>query len=458
MNAPASTPLRKYRHPVLLGLNEKALAAVYNAGTIRVLKEQEWLFRAGEAAMADFLILEGVANLSRNQGARDTLPLFAGDCLPASLLQLDGSYTWDCQINQPMTVLQLDAGAMLKLDEPVQLMLHRNLLPVISLLFHQLARASSQRQLAASADTEGVLTHLQERQTVYTGTTPLQTMLANIPKLPPYTTKLTALMNDPKASTRSIVDIARQDPSLTASVLKTVNSSYFGLTHKIKDFQHAVMMLGFTQMQQLLINVGVQSTMPNTPEFRQLQAHSMMMSSLASEISLTLKAGSAPLLSTVGILHDIGKSVVLLLKHQHPKQEFLLGMLDPDMVGVLLLREWQLPDNICEVIQYQSWPQLLPPDKIPAAQRESVAVMHVAHLCFDRLRNLQSELVTPCKAKPWLAALGCRDQNLDDFLLGRLIPAINSRSPALPLVLQDLLRKARQSEVGAQTKATSTPP
>lgn len=458
MNAPSNIPLKKYRHPVLLGLNEKALTAVYNAGTIRMIKEQEWLFRGGEAAMADYLILEGVASLTRSQGTRDTLPLFAGDCLPASLLQLDGSYTWDCRVSQPMTVLQLDAGSMLKLDEPIQLMLHRNLLPVISLLFHQLARASSQRQLAASADTDAVVDHLLQRQGAYAGTSPLQTMLANIPKLPPYTTRLTALMNDPKASTRNIVDIARQDPSLTASVLKTVNSSYFGLTHKIKDFQHAVMMLGFTQMQQLLLNVGVQSTMPNTPEFRQLQAHSMMMSSLAAEISLTLKAGSAPLLSTLGILHDIGKSVVLLLKHQHQKQEFLLGMLDPDMVGTLLLREWQLPENISEVIQFQSWPQLLPPDRIPSAQRESVAVLHLAHLCFERLRNLQATLPHPCHSKPWLAVLGCRDENIDDFLLGRLIPAITSRSPALPLVLQDLLRKAQQHDPAAQAKPMSTPP
>lgn len=282
--------------------------------------------------------------------------------------------------------------------------------------------------------------------------TSLQTMLANLPRLPPYTTKLTGLMNDPNASTRNIVEIARQDPSLTASVLKTVNSAYFGLKHKIKDFQHAVMMLGFTQMQQLLINTGVQSTMPDAPEFRQLQAHSMMISVLCSEISLTLKVGSAPMLSTLGILHDIGKSIVLLLRRQNPKQDFLLSLMDPDMVGMLLLREWQIPENISEVLQYQSYPELLPPDCVPAMHRENIAVLYLAHRCLDRLRNMQAETPTDCPCRPWLAKLGCRELTLDDFLFGRLVQSIASRASPLPLVMQDMLKKAQNFEGRAQPK------
>ena len=155
-------------------------------------------------------------------------------------------------------------------------------------------------------------------------------------------------------------------------------------------------------MQQLLINTGIQSTMPNAPEFRQLQAHSMMISILCSEVSLTLKAGSAPTLSTLGILHDIGRSVVLLLKRQHPKHDFLLGQLDADLVGMLLLREWQLSDNISSVLQYQSWPALLPPALIPAAQRESVAVLHLAHFVWTvcairrRKRSCRVRIVHGC--------------------------------------------------------------
>lgn len=464
MNAIVTTPLRKYQHPALQGLTEKALTAVYNASVSRVLAPQEWLFRAGEAAGADILILEGSAGVHRqNSTSSFALQLFAGDCVPAVLLQQNGYYTHDCLATQPLKVLLLDTAACNQLDDNTQLLLHKNLLPAVGRLVSQLHRPTQVLAQAPTVDATAVSAVIAARQEPYLQANSLQAMLANLPRLPPYTTKLTSLMSDPKASTRNIVDIAKQDPSLTASVLKSVNSAYFGLKHKIKDFQHAVMMLGFTQMQQLLINTGVQSTMPDAPEFRQLQAHSMMVSVLCSEISLTLKIGSAPMLSTLGILHDIGKSIVLLLRRQNPKQDFLLSLLDPDMVGTILLREWQIPENISEVLQFQSYADLLPPDCVPAVHRENVAILYLAHRCLERLRNLNADAPVECPARPWLAKLGCRELTLDDFLFGRLVQSINSRAAPLPLVMQDLLKKAQSFEARApktddQPNEMVTPP
>ena len=137
------------------------------------------------------------------------------------------------------------------------------------------------------------------------------------------------------------------------------------------------------------------------------------------------------------------------MKRQAPKQDFLLSLLDPDMVGTLLLREWQIPENISEVVQYQSMADLLPPECVPAMHRENVAVLYLAHRCLDRLRNLQAEAPVECTARPWLAKLGCRELTLDDFLFGRLVQSINSRGSALPLVMQDLLKKAQHFEARA---------
>jgi HD-like signal output (HDOD) protein len=290
---------------------------------------------------------------------------------------------------------------------------------------------------------ENVRLYLDDKQAYYQSATMLHTLLASVARLPPYTNKLASLINDPTAKTRLIVEIARQDPSLTAAVLKTVNSPYYGLSRKVKDFQHAVIMLGFTQVQQLLISTGLQSTMPDTPEFRQLHAHSMMISVLAGEISLTLNVGSPPVLSTLGILHDIGRSLVLLLKRQLAKQEFLVSLLDPDMVGMLLLKEWQLPEVIYESVQYQSYPELLPPSSIPARHRTNIAVLHLAHRCLERIRGQQPTAANPCPCRDYLAELGCRDQSVDDFLFGKLLPDISDRNPTLPLALQDMLQKAR---------------
>src|SRR5690606_13656648 len=92
---------------------------------------------------------------------------------------------------------------------------------------------------------------------------------------------------------------------------------------------------------------------------------------------------SAPLLSTVGLLHDIGKSVILLLKYQHQNMAFLLNLLDPGMIGALLLREWQIPEEIAVVLEYQNYTTLMPPESIPDEYRINTSVLHLAHLCSD---------------------------------------------------------------------------
>ena len=67
MNAITNSPFRKYQHPALLGLSEKALTALFNAGGVRMLQAQEWLFRSGEAATTGFLIFEGNVSCYRQQ-------------------------------------------------------------------------------------------------------------------------------------------------------------------------------------------------------------------------------------------------------------------------------------------------------------------------------------------------------------------------------------------------------
>jgi len=233
MNAITHSPFRKYQHPALLGLSEKALTALFNAGGVRMLQAQEWLFRSGEAATTGFLIFEGNVSCYRQQEpAQVAVQLLAGDYIPASLLQLEGSYTFDCKANQALTVLQLDTSAVQQMDEASQLTLHKNLMPTFNRLFTQLAQTSPSQGAALATDATAVAAALLARQAPYLSAISLQTMLANLPKLPPYSTKITSLMSDPNANTRTIVEIARQDPSLTASVLSTVNSAWFGLTHQ----------------------------------------------------------------------------------------------------------------------------------------------------------------------------------------------------------------------------------
>ena len=189
------------------------------------------------------------------------------------------------------------------------------------------------------------------------------------------------------------------------------------------------------------MNQGIQSVMPKTPEFQQLQLHSVMVSALCQEISLTVKQGNPPALGTIGLLHDIGKSVILLLKREHPQLAFLINLLDADLIGTMLLREWEIPPDLCSCMQYQSLPYEAPPYVIPETHRANMAVLYLAHLCFEFLmeKPLEGKQLRFCR--DYLRVLGSKAGSLEDFMRNELLVAVQPRMNSLPKVIQNFLKK-----------------
>jgi HD-like signal output (HDOD) protein len=343
---------------------------------------------------------------------------------------------------EPLTVLTLAENILNSLDDHVQATIFRNLEKILALssrrMFYQ-RRSGADRHEPLIA---GICKRLQSQVQVYHSSAAIKAMLAKVPRLPPYAGKLSGILQETNTSTRTIVEIAKQDPSLTASVMKVINSPYYGMRHKITDFQHAVLLLGFNQIQQLIVNTGIQSTMPNTPEFRQLQFHSVVISALSFEISQILQQGSPAMLSTLGILHDIGKSVILLLRSQHPDLEFFISQLDANIIGPMLLKEWQLPPEITAPLEYQAYSELAPPSALPAEHRVNLAVLFLAHLCFAHLQGKREDVLPEYLARDYMRILGCENLTVESFVAERLCPALAKRRASLPAVIQNLIDTA----------------
>jgi HD-like signal output (HDOD) protein len=208
-----------------------------------------------------------------------------------------------------------------------------------------------------------------------------------------YVTKLAVLLLDEKAATSEIVDLAKLDPSLVGMILKTVNSAYYNLQRKISDIQHAILLLGFNQIYQLAMAEGIRSTMPTTAEFQKLQSHCIQVSIISSEISKLFNIKSGLVFSTIGLLHDIGKSIILLLGEKYPKLRMVFDAQSHAEIGSLLLKNWNIPDMVCSTVEYQQYPEFSMPEEIPEKCREAAAVLYIAHLCYDYLHGKkESEL------------------------------------------------------------------
>src|SRR5215218_11347245 len=74
-----------------------------------------------------------------------------------------------------------------------------------------------------------------------------------LPSLRSIETALRELLHADNRFTTQISEVIRRDPSLTARLLRLVNSVYYGLTSPVNSIEEAVFYLGVRQIRQLVV-------------------------------------------------------------------------------------------------------------------------------------------------------------------------------------------------------------
>jgi HD-like signal output (HDOD) protein len=129
---------------------------------------------------------------------------------------------------------------------------------------------------------------------------------------------LSELVQSEGSVTSQIAAIIRRDPSLTARLLRLVNSVYFGLSTRVNNIEEAVFFLGLRQIRELSVATPVleelarfQTGAALVLPWKELWTHSIGTAVLTREILAT-----TPLHIDddtdylVGLLHNIGKVVM----------------------------------------------------------------------------------------------------------------------------------------------------
>jgi HD-like signal output (HDOD) protein len=432
-----------YRHPAFKGLSDKELISIYKIGSINKIDPGEVLVKEGDTDKTISFILGGsvkiINNLS-NQG-KEIAVLRQGDCLGEIAFIKQKRKTMSALATEPVTVLVLDEQGMYALAPKTQLLIYQNLYDLAKRRINRFIMKDA--ELADKNDylTARVRTFIHAKKDEYEGSEIIQNILKSIPRLPMYATKLAFMLRDEDVLTSDVVKFANLDPSLVGIVMKTINSPYYNLQNKVTDFQHAVLLLGFSQVYQLVITDGVRSVMPATRGFRELQFHSAVVSFLCFEISQLCGKKQAPMLSTIGLLHDIGKSVILLLKKQYPKMALLIDMMDHATIGALLLKKWDLPDVICQSIRYQHYPDFLPPAEIQEEHQKDVAVLYIAHLCYEYLKGRDEAELPVAFLREYMDILKFSEGSFAEFVRKKILPVINKKKNSLPEDVRQFFKK-----------------
>ncbi len=230
----------------------------------------------------------------------------------------------------------------------------------------------------------------------------IDSILDRFPNLPISVQKITTMVYDTKISAKEISELAITDPVLVSNILKRVNSTFYSLSNKIGNLNHAIMMIGFNEVRNIALQCGLSKAIASVEtgdliNIKDLWAHSYCVAVSCEYWAKKLGRKDSGTLMTMGMLHDIGKYALFTigshakglgtklkeLKDISPNASLLekeerLFKVNHAIVGSILARKWKLPEQICQVLEYHHYPNAFPFDEIPEHLRKDVAILAIA--------------------------------------------------------------------------------
>ena len=425
---------------VFKGLETKSINSLYSTASIIRLETGDILINEGDRDNALYIVLKGRLRIVRDLKGRseELASLPAGSWIGEVAFSRKNARTASVIAQQPANIMKIDRETLGSLDEKAQLYFYKRMNSLSVAMVSQLEKREDEL-ISIIDELEAYLyKNFSDRRAGYHESKMIKGIINKIPRLPAFVNTLTARLQDDDSSAREITELIQKDPSLAADVLKTVNSPYYGFKKKISDINSAVLYLGFKELYQMVVAEGIKRTMPATKGFQDLHAHSMAISHIAFAISRICGVSTPVKMSTIGLVHDLGKSVIALLKKKNPGVAILMDAMDSSRVGAILLKEWNLPESIWQTVEYQFFPEISHVDRIPEDIADNVAVLYLSHICYGYMKNK----TTP--ASPFLAGykrmVNWETLSIDEMVKDQLIPELGKKVSAFPAFLREVIK------------------
>lgn len=188
-----------------------------------------------------------------------------------------------------------------------------------------------------------------------------------IPPLPDLVVRLLGLLNDKEAEPKHLEDLLQHDQVLVAKMLAMVNSPFYGLNRTIRTIKEAVMVLGFRGVRSLVLATSTArflqrdySCYGHTPKGLWLHAVSVAAGARALARSCRLGQDEAEQLFVGGLLHDIGKLLLVPYLTDAARGQYSTGPvvdyerarvgIDHAEAGGLVAVKWNLAAEVQQVI------------------------------------------------------------------------------------------------------------
>jgi len=209
--------------------------------------------------------------------------------------------------------------------------------------------------------------------------------------LPDAVVRLLELIDDPHSGNSEIAEVVLHDPGLAASILKLVNSAYYGFSSKIGSVSHAINLIGRNELRNVAMAAGMAEAFKDIPP-NLVDMHTFWFNSVTCATIARLLAERCgypqEALFIPGLLHAIGRLVLYIRRPEQYREvlavsgdrsereinaaEARVFGFDHAELGAELARQWKLPSRLQTILKYHLHPQ-----DAPDYQNE-VAILHIA--------------------------------------------------------------------------------
>lgn len=189
-----------------------------------------------------------------------------------------------------------------------------------------------------------------------------------IPPQPAVLKKLQEEISKEGCDAESMAQLLSHDVAISATILKTVNSPYFGLRHKVQSIAHAISMLGIEPTRDLVASLLLRKEFKEKGiGFPRFWDSASNIADLSAFTAKRLGLMPADLPFTLGLFHDVG---IPLMAQQYPDYLDVLKQansadstlftdtentrynVDHAIIACAVTLEWGISESVRDIILY----------------------------------------------------------------------------------------------------------
>jgi len=231
---------------------------------------------------------------------------------------------------------------------------------------------------------------------------------------------------------KRLTNVIGADVSLSASLIKTANSPYFGFRNRVRSINEALMMLGLDVASRAIAGIILRKVFANSPHLERFWDASARIARLSGWLAQyvgnnKLRADDA---YTFGLFRDCGIPVLLI---RFPGYQKILTQANAEdqlsftavensqlptnhaMVGCLLAQSWWLPEETCLAIRHHHDAAIIETPAVtpPLSSRHLIAVAQLAEHLLQRHTGLSHTHEWPKLGAACLRLLNIDEDEVD---------------------------------------------